>query len=201
MGFTLLLLLLSVPLGVLITVTPVWAMNAADYERMTFGRVHGAPHQLPALDEAAPATETDWSHHPATCLAVAAHRARAYLAFIAARWHIESLDPMTWIIAGRLRDRFETALLGAIGAVKDWLAEHEAQIAGLDPRTLVERERLRETLAELIGSLPAFSSGLGWECHYRVENMERIGVQLAALAAGVERHRQAALHPPTAPFR
>lgn len=187
MSLTLFLLLLSVPLGVLATVMPVWMLGDAGRERPAI-----APREQ---------AEAGSSHHPATSLAVASHRARAYAGFIAARWQIEDLDPMTWILAGRLRDRFETALLAAIGAVDDWLTEQETRVASLDARTHVERERLRDRLARLIGSLPTFSSGLGWEHHYRVDVLHRIRGELEALSTGVDRHQQVVLHPPTAPFR
>lgn len=193
MSLTLFLLLLSVPLGVLITVTPVWMLGEAGRDRPAIGP-RGAPPR-------AAREEPEAGHHPSTCLAVASDRARAYAGFIAARWSIEDLDPMTWILAARLRDRFETALLAAIGAVDDWLTEQESRVASLDARTLVERERLRDRLARLIGSLPTFCAGLGWEHHYRVGVLERIRDELEALAASVDRHRQVVLHPPTAPFR
>lgn len=194
MSIALFLLLLSVPLGALLTMRPPWVLGYGD----------GEPLALPLGPTPSASTEeppgaAGSSHHPATCLAVAAHRARAYLGFISARRHIEDLDPMTWIIAGRLRDRFETALLAAIGAVHDWMAQ--SQHPELDPHMPVERERLHATLAQLIGSLPTFSISVGWECHYRVKDLQRIQGQLQALGAGVERHRQAALHPPFMPFR
>lgn len=192
MGLALFLLLLCVPIGVLLTVSPAWVLREGDGERLALPR---GP--TPSTEE--PGGAAGSSHHPATCLAIAAHRAGAYLGFISARWHLEDLDPMTWLIAGRLRDRFETALLAAIGAVHDWMAQ--SQHPEHDPRMPVERERLHATLAQLIGSLPAFSVSLGWECHYRVEVLQRIQAQLQALGAGVERHRQAALHPPLTPFR
>jgi hypothetical protein len=198
MSLTLFLLLLSVPLGVLVTVTPLWMLGDAGRDRPAIA-LRGA--LGPVTREAEAGSVGDSSHHPATCLGVASHRARAYAGFLAARWQIEDLDPMTWILAARLRDRFETALLSAIGAVDDWLAEQESHVASLDARTLVERERLRERLARLIGSLPTFSAGLGWEHHYRVEVLERIRGELDTLAVGVHRHRQVVLHPPTAPFR
>lgn len=194
MSIALFLLLLSVPLGVLLTVTPAWVLGHGEGERLAL-QTPGTP----SVSTEEPGGAADSSHHPATCLAIAAHRAHAYLGFISARWHLEDLDPMTWLVAGRLRDRFETAMLAAIGAVGDWL--WQSQHPQLDPRMPVERERLHETLAQLIGSLPTFSVSLGWECHYRVEDLQRICGQLQALVAGVERHRQAALHPPVTPFR
>ncbi len=194
MSFALFLLLLSVPLGVLVTLSPMLAWGDAARERIAL-----APPWTPVSVEE-PLHAVDSSHHPATCLATATQRAQAYLGFIAARWHLEDLDPMTWLIAGRLRDRFETSMLHAIGALNDWLGD-PTQAAGIDARAMVERERLRETLGELIGSLPTFSVTLGWECHYRVEDLHRICARLDRLSAGVDRHRQVALHPPTAPFR
>lgn len=191
MSLALFLLLLSVPLGVLLTVMPTWVLGDPG-ERVA---LPASCTQVSSVEEPSAAAS---SHHPATCLAVAAHRARAYLGFIGPRWRNEDLDAMTWLIAGHLRDRFETAMLAAIGAVHDWLG---SQTASVDARIVVEREQLRETLGELIGSLPTFGEGVGWECHYRRGDLRRIRGQLAALLAGVERHRQAALHPPAAPFR
>jgi len=192
MSFALFLLWLSVPLGVWITATPSWGLGDPG-ERLAL-----PTSRTPLLAEDESACAADSSDHPATCLAVATHHAHTYLAFIGARWHLEDLDPMTWLVAGHLRDRFETAMLTAIGAVHDWLGDRAASI---DARTVVEHERLRDTVAELIGSLPTFSESLGWECHYRMATLQRIRGQLQALVAGVERHRQAALHPPAAPFR
>jgi hypothetical protein len=194
MSFALFLLLLSVPLGVLITVTPAWVLEDGTHERAS---TPSTP--LPSTDERS--TPADSSDHPATCLAIAAHRATAYHAFIGVRRHLEDLDPMTWLVAGHLRDRFETAMLAAIGAVDDWLDEQATSTGIIDAGAAVERERLRETLAELIGSLPAFSAGVGWEHHYRIASLQRLQGRLETLAAGVERHRQVALHPPAAPFR
>ena len=194
MSIALFLLLLSVPLGALLTVGPAWVLRAGAGERIALP-MPGTP----SVSTEEPGRAADSSHHPATCLAIAAHRARAYLGYISARRCLEDLDPMTWLIAGRLRDRFETAMLAAIGAVDDWLGH--SQRSEPDPRMPIERERIHETLALLIGSLPPFSVSLGWECHYRVEDLQRIFEQLEALGAGVERHRQAALHPPLMPFR
>lgn len=194
MSIALFLLLLSLPVGVLLVATPAWVLGDGSRERLAL-----SSSATPTASTEDPPGAADSSHHPATCLAVAAYRAQAYLGFISARWHLEDLDPMTWIIAGRLRDRFETAMLAAIGAVHDWLAQ--AQPPELDPRLPSERERLRETLAQLIRSLPTFSVSLGWECHYGLEDLQRIRGQLQALGAGMERHRQTALHPPVAPFR
>lgn len=191
MSLALFLLLLSVPLGVLLIVTPTWVLGDPG-ERIAL------PTSRPREVSVEEPSVADSSRHPAACLAIAAHRAHAYLAFIGPRWRNEDLDAMSWLIAGHMRNRFETAMLAAIGAVHDWLGEPAASI---DARTIVERERLRETLAELIGSLPSFGEGSGWECHYRVADLQRLREQLAALLAGVERHRQAALHPPAAPFR
>jgi hypothetical protein len=123
-----------------------------------------------------------------------------YLEYVTVRGPLEDLDPMTWLVAGRLRDRFETAMLGAIGALHDWLSAMR-HTAGVDPRTPLEREALHATLAALIGALPSFSVGHGPEHHYRPRDQARVCVQLEMLSAGMERHRQAALHPSAAPFR
>lgn len=186
MGFALFLVLLWVPLGLLITVAPAWIEAEAAAERLA----------LPEPPEA----DAAMGHHPATCLAIAAHRARVYLGFVTAHWSLEELDPMTWLLAGRLRDRFETAMLAAIGAMHDWVGT-PPPFVGVDPRTGLEHESIRATLAELIGSLPTFSVDLGRECHYRERALQRICVQLGMLSAAVERQRQTALHPPPAPFR
>jgi hypothetical protein len=194
MSFALFLLLLSVPLGVLITVTPAWVLEDGTHERSS------TPSTPPSsTDEQS--TAADSSDHPATCLAIAAHRAAAYHAFIGVRGHLEDLDPMTWLVAGHLRDRFETTMLAAVGAVDDWLRQQAASATMIDARASVEHERLRETLAELIGSLPTFSASVGWEHHYRIADLQRLQGRLEVLAVGVERHRQVALHPPAAPFR
>lgn len=192
MGIALFLLMLSVPLGVLITVGPPWAEPEPPFDRPA----------LAAAVAAGTATEpeaTDSSHHPATCLAVAVHRARAYFGFVAARWHLDELDPMSWLVAGRLRDRFETAMLDAIGALHDWLGSLPPH--GVDPHASLERERIRETLVELVRSLPTFPVDLGRECHYHEQDLARICGQLGTLSAAIERHRQSALHPPPSPFR
>jgi hypothetical protein len=191
MGLALFLMLLWVPLGLLITVAPAWIEAEAEAEHLA----------LPAPPETEPTgpQSADASHHPATCLAIAAHRGHAYLGFVAAHWHLEELDPMTWLLAGRLRDRFETAMLAAIGALYDWVGTPSR--GGIDPRAQLEHEGIRTTLTALIGSLPTFSVDLGPECHYREGALQRICVQLGVLSAAVERQRQAALHPPPTPFR
>jgi hypothetical protein len=150
MSIALFLLLLSVPLGVLLTMGPAWVLGDGAGERIALPTPG-----TPSVSTEEPGRPADSSHHPATCLAVAAHRAGAYLGYISARWHLEDLDPMTWLIAGRLRDRFETAMLAAIGAVNDWLGQ--SQRSEPDPRMPLERERIHETLAQLISSLPTFS--------------------------------------------
>jgi hypothetical protein len=190
MGIALFLLMLSLPLGVLITVGPPWAEPEPP---LPLPAPTAAAAEEPGLDA------IDSSHHPATCLAIATHRARAYLGFVAARWHLDELDPMTWLVAGRLRDRFETAMLDAIGALHDWLGSAPPFV--VDPRGALERERIRETLTELVRSLPTFPVDLGRGCHYPERDLSRICGQLGTLAAAIERHRQAALHPPPSPFR
>lgn len=189
MGLALFLVFLWVPLGLLITVAPAWIEAEATAERLA----------LPPQTEPMGPQVADASHHPATCLAIAAHRARVYLGFVAAHWRLEELDPMTWLLAGRLRDRFETAMLGAIGALYDWVGT--PSLGGIDPRAQLEHERIRATLTDLIGSLPTFSVDLGRACHYREGALQRICGQLGVLSAAVERQRQTALHPPPAPFR
>lgn len=194
MGIALFLLMLSVPIGVLITVGPPWAEPEPPFERPALTALASA------AEPAAGPEAADSSHHPATCLAVASQRARAYFGFVAARWHLDDLDPMTWLVAGRLRDRFETTMLDAIGALHDWLGS-PPQPAVADPRGPFERERIRETLTELVRALPTFPVDLGRECHYCARELELICDRLGTLAASIERHRQAALHPPPAPFR
>jgi hypothetical protein len=193
MSLALFLLMLSLPLGVLTGAGPAWPRAWPSLAEL------GAPASGPPSPTAWPIA-ADSSDHPSTCLAVATLRARAYLGFIAKRWHLEDLDPITWLVAGRLRDRFETSVLAAMGAVQDWLGAQPCP-AGPDPRAQLEREGIRETMAELVGTLPTFPVDLGRECHYRVSELERICRQLCSLAAGVDRHRQAADHPPPSPYR
>src|SRR5690242_14810473 len=81
MSLALFLLLLSVPLGVLVTVTPSWVLGDPG-ERIAL-----TTSRTPVSAEDEPECDVDSSDHPATCLAVATHRAHAYLAFIGARWH------------------------------------------------------------------------------------------------------------------
>jgi hypothetical protein len=193
MSLELFLLMLSMPLGVLIVAWPPWPPAWQVQAELD------APASLPPGTTAWPIAG-DSSDHPSTCLAVADLRARAYLHFIAARWHLEDLDPITWLVAGRLRDRFEASVLAAIGAMHDWLGA-QPYPAGPDPRAQLERERISETMADLVGTLPTFPIDLNRECHYRVSELERICRQLCSLTAGVDRHRQTADHPPSSPYR
>lgn len=193
MSLGILILMLTIPLGALLTIAPAWAIEAWSHAELA------AP---PRLSEAAvaPRGVPDSSHHPAACVASASERARRYLGVLAAPWHAGDLDPVAGLLAGHLRDRFETSVLGAIEAVRDWLSTAPPPA---DPRVAAERERIRETLASLIATLPTFPSDrdLGPDCHYRVAELEHVDALLRSLSTSLRRQRLAVEQPPTSPYR
>jgi len=209
MTIELFLLMLSIPIGAMLTLGPAWLVDAWSNADLA------APRCLPRARAAAPLREA-YLHHPSAALELASDRGTAYLGAIATRWSSGELDPMASLLAGRLRDRFETAMLAAIEAVRDWLSATARPVGSArphapgrlpghlgDPRTELERERIHEELGSLIAALPTFPHhvDLGPRCHYRVGELQWICLRLRSLAARVDRHERIALLPPTSPYR